>query len=212
MPDRRPAPVPRLMLVTDRQDTRGRDLVQIAVAAVRGGVDMVQVREKDLETAELLELASRIVRALPTSALVAINGNALVAAALEANLHLPADVPLPASRVWPLWGRSAHSMKEAVKAAAEQPDYLLLGTIFPTGSKPGHPGSGLTLVQAVVQAVSPLPVLAIGGIDETNAAAVIRAGAHGIAVRSAILTADDPEDAARRLRRIVDQALVPTHP
>jgi thiamine-phosphate pyrophosphorylase len=199
------------MLVTDRKETRGRDLVQIAAAAVRGGVDMVQVREKDLPTGELLDLASRIIRALPSRGLVSVNGTALVATALEVNLHLPADVPAPASRIWPLWGRSVHSLDEAAKASRERPGYLLLGTIFPTGSKPGHPGGGLGLIRDVVQTVAPLPVLAIGGIDASNAADVIRAGAHGVAVRSAILTADDPEDAARQLRQAVDEALRASH-
>ena len=191
--------IPRLMLVTDRRAVGRRDLLQVAAAAVAGGVDAVQVREKDLADDELTALARRVQRAVQGQAAVLVNGRPGVAKALGAGLHLPADAPAPNERDWPLWGRSVHSTEEALRRAEEAPDYLLIGPVYPTDSKPGHPGGGLSLVEATARAVSPLPVLAIGGIDATNAGAVIAAGAAGIAVRGAILEASDPERTARSI-------------
>ncbi len=189
-----------MMLVTDRHAT-GRDrLVEVVSAAVAGGVDAVQVREKDLSDVELENLTGRILRAVDGRAALLINGRPEVARALGLGLHLPAAASVPNHGQWPLRGRSVHSVEEAVKRVHESPDYLVLGTIFPTESKPGHPGAGLSLVKQTALAVAPIPVLAIGGIDERNVAAVVGAGASGIAVRGAILTAADPERAARGIR------------
>lgn len=188
------------MLVTDRHATAGRDLVDLCAAALDGGVDAIQVREKDLPDADLLLLSGRLQRIAAGRALVLVNGRPGIARALGAGLHLPGDAPDPPSGPWPLWGRSVHSLDEAIARAAQKPDYLLLGTIFPTTSKPGHPGAGLALVRDVARAVAPIPVIAIGGIDARNAPQVIRAGAAGVAVRSAILEAPSPTQAAARIR------------
>ena len=188
------------MLVTDRNNTQGRDIVDVVAAAVSGGVDTVQIREKDLPDDALAELTSRIVEAVGGRAAVLINGRPELATRLAVGLHLPTDTPTPRERAWPTWGRSVHSVEEAVAAATEAPDYLVLGTIFPTSSKPGHPGSGIPLIEAVTDAVSQMRVLAIGGINEERAASVMAAGASGIAVQSDILKAPNPEDAARLLR------------
>ena len=193
------------MLVTDRRAVGRRDLMQIAGAAVAGGVDAVQVREKDLPDDELTALVKRVQRAVQGRAAVLVNGRPGVAKSLGAGLHLPGDAPAPDEHDWPLWGRSVHSPEEAVRRAEEAPDYLLIGPVYPTDSKPGHPGGGLGLVEATARAVAPLPVLAIGGIDATNAGAVIAAGASGIAVRGAILKASDPERTARSIQAATRQ-------
>ena len=187
--------IPRLMLVTDRYATRWRDLAEIVAAAVAGGVDAVQVREKDLSDNELLALTLRIQKAVAGKAAVLVNGRPLVARATKAGLHLPGDFPTLPADDWPLWGRSVHSVEEACRRAEERPDYLLLGTIFQTTSKPDHAGSGLELVRETVRALPSLPLIAIGGIDANNARSVIEAGASGVAVRSAILEALDPKKA-----------------
>ena len=199
--------IPRLMLVTDRRTVGRRDLMQIAGAAVAGGVDAVQVREKDLPDDELTALAERVQRAIEGRAAVLVNGRPAVAKLLGAGLHLPGNAPAPAQRDWPLWGRSVHSTEEALRRAEEAPDYLLIGPVYPTDSKPGHPGGGLSLIEATARAVAPLPVLAIGGIEATNAGAVIAAGATGIAVRGAILDASDPERTARAIHAAATEAL-----
>ena len=191
--------IPRLMLVTDRHAVGSRDLARIVGAAVAGGVDAVQVREKDLPDDELTALVERVRGAVDGRAAVLVNGRAAVAERLGAGLHLPGDAPTPTGRGWPLWGRSVHSPEEARRRAEEAPDYLLIGPVYPTDSKPGHPGGGLDVVEATARAVAPIPVLAIGGIDATNAQAAVDAGAAGVAVRGAILAAADPERAARSI-------------
>ena len=197
------------MLVTDRHGTAGRDLAEVVAEAVMGGVDAVQVREKDLPDQELLAIADAVQRAVDGRARLLVNSRPAVALALGAGLHLAADMEDLPRHGWPLWGRSVHSPEEARdRAMSENPDYLLIGNIFPTSSKPGSPGGGLGLAERTAGAAQPCPVLAIGGIDATNTAAVMAAGAAGIAVRSAILAAPDPRSAAADLR----EALVAGRP
>ena len=164
-----------------------------------GGVDAVQVREKDLPDDELTALVEQVWKAVQVRAGVLVNGRPRVADCLGVGLHLPADAPAPDERDWPLWGRSVHSPEEAQHQAKESPDYLLVGPVYATDSKPGHPGGGLSLVEETARAASPIPVLAIGGIDATNAGVVMAAGAAGVAVRGAILAASDPGRAARSI-------------
>ena len=194
------------MLVTDRGATGGRDLVEVVSAAVAGGADAVQVREKDLADGDLRELVTRVQWAVAGRALVLVNDRPSVAVETGAGLHLPADAPAPRRR-FPVWGRSVHSPEEAGRRSEEGPGYLLVGHVFETDSKPGRPGGGLKLVRETVDAAGSLPVLAIGGIEERNAGVVIGEGAAGVAVRSAILHAREPEETARSIREAVDRAL-----
>ena len=199
------ARLPRLMLVTDRHETRGRDLVEVVTEAVGGGVELVQVREKDLPDDELLALVLRLKASLPPGVRLLVNGRPAVARAAEVGLHLAAaargDGPLPA-----LYGRAAHDEVEARRAMTESVAYLLVGPVFPTTSKPGHPGSGLGLVSRVSQLVAPTPVFAIGGMTPDTVGRTLRSGAHGVAVRSAILAAPDPLRAARGLAHAIARA------
>ena len=194
------------MLVTDRRAVGRRDLVQIVEAAVSGGVDAVQVREKDLTDEELTALTRRVQRAVQARATVLVNGRPGVAKPLGVGLHLPEVARAHVEHDWPIWGRSVHSPDEALRRAEEEPDYLLVGPIYPTGSKPGHPGGGLSLVEATARAVDPLPVLCIGGIEAINAGAIIAAGAAGVAVRGAILKASDPERMAWSIHAAIADA------
>ena len=194
------------MLVTDRRATGGRGLVEVVIAAVEGGVDAVQVREKDLPDEELLDLVTCVQAGVAGRAAVLVNGRASVARETGAGLHLPADAHAPEERFL-LLGRSVHSAQEALLCAEERLLYLLTGHVFETESKLGLPGRGLRLVRDTVDAAGALPVLAIGGIDDHNAGAVIGAGAGGVAVRGAILSAGEPEEAARAIRGAVDCAL-----
>ncbi|HKQ62279.1 MAG TPA: thiamine phosphate synthase, partial [Candidatus Polarisedimenticolaceae bacterium] len=137
-----PAP-PRLMLVTDRQRTRGRALVPLVAAAVQGGVGLIQVREKDLPTAELSALVEAICQVAGSHATVLVNRDAVVARRFGCGLHLPAGDPLPALPAGLPFGRSAHDEQEAAAAVAEGARYLVVGTVFPSAGKPGRPGIGL---------------------------------------------------------------------
>jgi thiamine-phosphate diphosphorylase len=128
-----------------------------------------------------------------------------------AGVHLPetiGSVAAARAALGPraLVGRSVHDVAGAQRATAEGTDYLILGTIYATVSKPGRAPAGLELVRAVAAAVC-TPIIAIGGIDETNAAATIAAGAWGIAVMSGVLRAPDPADAVRRLRAAIGSTL-----
>lgn len=203
----RPA-VPRLHLITNRRLCSARPQVEIVAEAVRGGIEAVQLREKELDQRALHGEAMALLAVLSTTPLI-VNGSVTVAQAVgAAGVHLPERVGSVAAvraTLGPhaLVGRSAHDLAGARAAVADGVDYLILGTIFATASKPGREPAGLDLVRAVARAVT-VPIIAIGGITETNAAATLSAGAWGIAVMSGILCAPDPADAARRLRAAIE--------
>ena len=197
-------PSPCLCLVTDRERTASGDLVSTVEAAVSGGVGMVQLREKDLPARALLDLARRLRKVTNDKALLIINDRVDVAMLCDADgVQLgeeALDTPSARKLLGPdkLIGRSVHSVQGAIAAEREGADYLILGTIYPTASHPGAPTGGIDLVRAAANAVS-VPTLAIGGITTNNAAAVIDAGASGIAVITAITLSDEPAGAAREL-------------
>jgi thiamine-phosphate pyrophosphorylase len=186
------------MLVTDRHETRGRDLVDVVEVAVAGGVGLVQVRERDLPEAEAEALLRRILDRLRGAPVrVVVNDRPALARAFEIGLHLPASAAPPAPPKPALYGRAVHDGGEARRALAEGVSYAVVGPVFPTGSKPGHPGAGLASLVRLGGIVAPIPVFAIGGLTPERVAPVLAAGAHGVAVRTAILGAADPARAAR---------------
>ena len=203
-------PYPCLCLVTDRRLCAG-SLDEKVAAAVSGGVDVVQLREKDMPGGDLLELALRLRAVTEGKALLIINDRLDVALAAGAGgLHLPeASLPVcDAKRVAPselLVGKSIHGLSAASLASKEGADYLVLGTIFPTASKPGAETGGLDLLSRVASQVD-TPILAIGGIDFRNVGSVMESGAQGAAVVSAILGSPDPEGAARELKQLMSAA------
>ncbi len=217
---------PCLMLVSDRSLCDGVDgLVAAVEAAVTGGVDAVQLREKDMPSEELLPLARRLRRvtegrALPTGAdrsadtrprqaLLLVNGPLAVALAAEADgVHLPEELPaVERPRRSFLVGRSVHSPAAARRAEAEGVDYLIAGPVYETRSHPGREAAGLALIEEVTRSVR-TPTLAIGGVTAERVDEVVRAGASGVAVISAILAQPDRQAAAERLRRALDVAWV----
>lgn len=201
-------PDPCLTLVTDRTRTRGRDLIRIVEEAVAGKVSIVQLRDKDLPPNELYQLGRQLREVTKGRCLFIVNDRLDIALAVEADgIHLP-EVGLPVAVVRKLAGpdfivgRSTHSVEGALKAAQEGADYLHLGTIFPSQSKPGLEGAGPDLVRKAV-AVSGVPVVAIGGIIAGNARSVIEAGAKGVAVISAITEAANVRAATAELRKAI---------
>ncbi len=199
-------PARPLMLVTDRSLARDTaDLLRQVAAAIEGGVNIVQVREKDLPDAELLALTREIVAASAGRAFVTVNGRPNVALAAGAHgVHagedaLPVRSLLRAVRGRLVVGRSVHDLAGATAAAHDGVGYLVLGTIFPSRSHPGGETGGLARVREVTAAVA-APVIAIGGITAANAAEVMQAGAAGVAVVSAVLGQPDPRAAAAALR------------
>ena len=196
----------RLYVVTDRNATNGRDLVDVVEAALAGGARAIQLRERGLETRELFALAVRLREVTARhGALLLVNDRVDLALACGADgVHLPGRSFRPADAralLGPdrLIGMSTHSPREVEEAAADGADFAVLGPIYDTPSKRafGSPIGIEALRRA--SAADALPLIAIGGIDETSAGECIRSGAAGIAVIRAILGAADPGAAARRL-------------
>lgn len=176
-----------------------------AAACLRAGVRLFQLREKALAGAALLALAKRLVALLePAGAALVLNDRPDVARLAGAHgVHLgQEDLPPGEARrvVGPaaLLGGSAHDEVELGRVVAAGVDYVGFGTLFASQLKPALPAQGLELLRRLAPAC-PVPIYGIGGVGLANAAAVLAAGAHGVAVSSAVLDAPDPERAARAL-------------
>jgi len=199
------------MLVTDSGRLRGRALSDVVRAAVGGGANIVQVREKALSHDELVVLAAHLRRLVDGRALLLVNGD--VEAAVEAGadgVHLPADgrrVAEARTRLGDaaLISRAVHSIAEAATAGRDGADLIVLGTVFPSASHPGGITIGVDGVRAAC-ASARVPVIAIGGVTAGNAGEVMRAGASGVAAIGAIFDAEDAREAARALRAAIDTA------
>ena len=199
-------PEPCLALVTDRHlCLPGHTLAVAASAACDGGIDVVQVREKDLPGGALLTLVQELREATRSRALLIVNERADVALACEADGVQLGEDALPVEETrrllgsGALIGRSVHSVAGAVEAEAAGADFLLVGPIFATPSHPESAGAGTALLEQVRRAVA-VPFLAIGGVDASNIEEVARAGASGAAVVRAVITAPDPAQAVAELR------------
>ncbi|MBP2475084.1 thiamine-phosphate pyrophosphorylase [Crossiella equi] len=198
----------RLYLCTDGRRDRG-DLAEFLDAALAGGVDIVQLREKGLEAAEELRLLEVFAQACARhGALLAVNDRADVALASGADvLHLGQDdLPVPWARKVVgedvVIGRSTHDGAQADAAAAEPGvDYFCTGPCWPTPTKPGRPAPGLDLVRHTAAAGHSRPWFAIGGIDEQRLPEVLAAGADRIVVVRVLTEAADPKAAAERLKK-----------
>jgi thiamine-phosphate pyrophosphorylase len=186
------------MLVTDRHRRR-RDLVGLIESAVKGGVGIVQIREKDLDEDAIRDLVTRARARLPRSTRITVNGRARLAREERIGLHLPAGHHLVDRSGIKLYGRSAHAVDEVRTAVAEGADYVIVGTIYETPSKPGLVGAGLDFLRETCEAAGSVPVYAIGGMHVSNVPDVIHAGAWGVAVTGAISTASDPRRVAEAL-------------
>ena len=195
----------RLTLVTDRTQTRGRELATVVGECLAAGLPAVQVREKDLGAADLALLCRRLRGlTLDTQALLIVNDRVDVALAVGADAVQRASTSLPVKDIRGLVGgqlkigASVHSLPEAIEAEIHGADWVVFGPIYDTPSKRGFgPPQGLDKLARVATAVK-IPVIAIGGITPERVREVTRAGAHGVAVISAILTADSPAAATRR--------------
>jgi thiamine-phosphate pyrophosphorylase len=202
-----------LYVITDTALPAGRTALEIACAALEGGADAVQLREKSSPAFNLCRLASEIQpMARKFGALFVVNDRVDVALATGADgVHVgQEDLPArEARRLLPrpvVLGVSAGTREEARKAEREGADYVGVGPIFATATKPdaGEP-IGLEGLAAIARSVA-IPVVAIGGIDADSIAQVFGAGASGAAVVSAVVTAQDMAAATRALKRRVVEA------
>ncbi len=207
-----------LYLVTDRGLARGRSTLEIVKAAVQGGVTCVQLREKKCSTLDFIEQARTVkdflkVRGVP----LVINDRVDVALAVEADgVHLgQTDMPLAIAKKIlggsMFIGISAESLEDALEAEKGGADYLGVSPIYGTPTKTDTaPALGLEGLRDIRKAVN-IPLVGIGGLNPSNAREVIRNGADGVAVVSAIVAADDPGQAAAELKRIIDEAKTRCH-
>jgi thiamine-phosphate pyrophosphorylase len=199
-----------LYLCTDARTARG-DLAEFADAALAGGVDIIQLREKGIEARqELAALEILADAARRHGALLACNDRADVARAAGSDvLHLGQDdLPLDVARSIigdrPVIGRSTHDEQQVAAALTEAGhgsiDYFCTGPCWPTPTKPGRPAPGLDLVRHTAALAPDTPWFAIGGIDADRLPEVLAAGARRIVVVRAITEAEDPQAAARQLK------------
>jgi len=208
-------PLPIIMLVTDRTVCGDHRMEELVEAAVEGGVNVVQLREKDLDSLDLYNLAVRLRQVVGTQALLFVNDR--IDVALAAGAHgvqlggsaLPIDV---ARSLAPdlLIGRSVHDVAQAADAVRSGADLLVVGTMFASRSHPGQVPAGPSLVRKI-SGLASMPLVGIGGITAGNAAQVVAAGASGVAAVRSILEPLDPREGAGKLSAAVNEAW-PTAP
>jgi len=192
-----------LYVVLDRTASAGRDLEVILDATLAGGCRMIQLREKEWPSGRLLPLAERMRdRCRRVGATFIVNDRVDLALAVGADgVHLGQD-DLPPRAARPLLrpgmvlGRSTHSVGQAREAQVEGADYIAVGSMFPTRTKPDFQLVGPELIRAI-RPETRSPLVGIGGVTRENVAEVIRAGADGVAVISAVCGAPDPAAATR---------------
>jgi thiamine-phosphate pyrophosphorylase len=202
-----------LYLVSDRALARGRTTLEIVSTAVDGGASVVQLREKDCSTRDFIEQALAIKEFLKGRAVpLIINDRVDVAQAVEADgVHLgQTDMPLETAKKIlgdsMIIGISAESLQDAIEAEKGGADYLGVSPIYATPTKTDTaPPLGLNGLREIRKSVK-LPLVGIGGLTRENSGDVIRNGADGVAVVSAIVSADDPETAAKALRHVIEEA------
>ena len=196
----------RLYVIVDRAACGGQDLADVAARAIRGGADAIQLRDKQATARSLLEAALRLLAVTRKANIpLIVNDRVDVAHAAQADgVHLGQDdVPLKAARALlgpgRLLGQSTHSLEQAIAAEHAGADYIGVGPIFSTPTKPDYRSVGVDLIRQVASRVT-IPSVCIGGIDAGNAPQLRAAGAQCIAVVRAVCAAEDPEAAAALLK------------
>jgi thiamine-phosphate pyrophosphorylase len=204
----------RLLVVTDRHQTNGRPLVPLLQRVLTAAAPIVQLRERDLSTSELVRLAREVqAETVSHRSQLLINDRIDVALALEGvGVHLRSNsLPVSVARrllgAHRLLGASVHSVEEVLAAESQGADYIILGPIYATPSKQMFgPPLGIHTLEKVCRLVR-IPIIGIGGVTAARAHEMRRAGAFGVAVITAILGATDVESATRELLEAV--TLVP---
>lgn len=205
------ARVSGLYVIIDSEVLKGRNEVEVARHAIQGGAKVIQLRDKLRPKGMLVPLAQQLKKLCAEADILFIVNDYLdLAIASDADgLHIgQEDLPfaearkvLPADKII---GCSSATLDEALRAEEEGADYIAVGSIYPTPTKPDARLAGLKTLRQVKKKVS-IPVVAIGGINEDNIAEVIRAGADAVAVISAVLSGDDVKKASQRLAKIIEK-------
>jgi thiamine-phosphate pyrophosphorylase len=196
--------LPVLCFVISKADAKDGDVEKAVTDAVAGGVTMIQLRERELPAGELLSLARRLKTVTRGKALLIINDRVDVAIAAEADgVELPeAGLPTRTARGligrYPVLGRSVHDVDGARAAGLEGAEFVIAGSIYESASHPGQQPAGVSLISEITKDSS-FPVLAIGGVTADRVEELVKAGAAGVAVISAIAKAEDVKAAAEEV-------------
>jgi len=197
----------QLYVITDSRAAEGRDLVRMVKAAIDGGAEVVQLRDKNLPAKELIKVGLELQDLCRRKDVIfIINDRPDVALAVNSDgVHLGQDdLPIAVARriMAPekIIGVSTHTIKQALEAEEQGADYIGVGPVFATPTKSEYKPVGLELVSQVKEKLS-IPFVAIGGIDEKNIDEVIAAGAECAAVVRAVMAARDPAEAAKKLKK-----------
>lgn len=193
-------------MIIDKRSCGDRDLAYVAEEAIAGGADIIQLRDKESSANEILR-AGRAIRDLTRQKKVPfiVNDRVDIAVALDADgVHLgqddlPIEIARSMFRKVKLVGVSTHSLSQALEAEKRGADYIGVGPIFPTPTKPDYKAVGLDLIKEVKDKIR-IPFVAIGGIDGSNIDEVIAEGAGRVAVVRAVCGADDVRGAAKKLK------------
>ncbi len=196
----------RLYAITDLKEEDPHILKKVT-DALRGGIDVIQLRSKGLSDAYLLRLGRKIRKMTRKyKKLFIVNDRVDLMLAIDADgVHLgQEDLPISEARkligkAKKIIGRSTHSLKQAVEAECEGADYIGFGPVFATPTKPHYPTVGLKTIPKVMKQIQ-IPVVCIGGIDHSNIEQVVQAGARRVAVVRAIFSSSQPTLAAQTLK------------
>ncbi len=199
----------KLYAITDLNSEDSGILLTIK-EALRGGVDIIQLRSKNVSDSFFLQLGKQIRQVTgKMKKLFIVNDRVDLMMALDADgVHLGQDdLPIKLARNLiknksKFIGRSTHSVAQAEQAVREGADYIGYGPLFGTPTKPDYPPIGLSQIKQVVKRTK-IPVVCIGGINQSNTKTVVQAGANRIAVVRAIFSAEHPFSAARELKRMI---------
>ncbi len=197
-----------LYLVTDRNALGGRDLAQSVEQAIQGGVTLVQLREKSVSTREFLELAIRVKEITTFYQIpLIINDRLDIALAVDADgLHIGQDdLPMiKAKELFPnkIIGVSVSTLAEASLAQQQGADYVGVGAVFRTPTKTDATEVSLDQLELIKKSID-IPVVAIGGINETNLCQVMSKGIDGVAIVSAILATENIRDTTKHLQKLL---------
>jgi len=200
-----------LYVVTDPRLSKGRSHEEVCAKAIEGGANVIQLRDKDATTKQLCDYGRRLRElARKAGALFIVNDRVDVALAVDADgVHVGQD-DLPAQEARRILGRgkivgvSTSNLEDARIAAEAGADYVAIGAIYETRSVKADAGTPVgPEAVANLRKHTKLPIVAIGGINRSNVSEVVRAGADGIAVISAVVSADDIKAAASELKRII---------
>jgi len=200
-----------LYIITDRRISHGKSHLEVAESALAGGATVIQFRDKEMKDSEVIDVCRKIHKLTREKGIpFIVNDRVEVAKAVDAEgVHLgQEDAPLNFARKVlgkeKIIGISVETVEQAIKAVEGGADYLGIGPIYPTATKPdAGKVLGIARLKEIRESVN-IPIVAIGGINENNLEEVLRAGADGIAVISAVVSAPDITEACRKLKNKIE--------